>query len=93
MAADPQYETKQLVKFATMVRERYIIEFARARNDTPGEHSILVTIKQYPSAYVRPAGVTILLPDAELANDPDTIPRDSTDAPELGPRKPLKSPR
>jgi len=93
MAADSAYLPKQLAKFTTTVRERYILEFSRARNDTPGEHSIVVTIKKAPSAYVRPAGVLIMMPDAALANDPDTIPRDSTDAPELGTRKPLKAPR
>jgi len=93
MSADPQFMPKQLVKFATLVRERYILEFSRARNDTPGEHGILVTINKSPTAYIRPAGVTILMPDSAVVNDPNTIPRDSTGAPEMGPRKPLKSPR
>ena len=93
MAADSRYMPQELARFTTLVRERYILEFARARNDSPGEHSILVTINKNSTAYVRPAGVLIMLPDAALANDPDTIPRDSTDAPELGTRKPLKAPR
>jgi hypothetical protein len=93
MPADSRYLPQQLARFTTMVRERYILEFSRARNDSPGEHSILVTINKNPSAYIRPAGVLILLPDAALANDPNTIQRDSTDAPEMGARKPLKAPR
>jgi hypothetical protein len=92
-SANSRYLDWQLSRFVTTVRERYILEFSRARNDTPGEHSIAVTINKDPSAYIRPAGVMILMPDAALASDPNTIPRDSTDAPELGNRKPLKSPK
>jgi len=90
--ANSRYLGWQFSRFVTTVRERYILEFSRARNDTPGEHSIDVTINKDPLAYIRPAGVTILLPDAQLANDPNTIPRDSTDAPQMGTRKPLKPP-
>ncbi len=93
MSAAPPFMAKQLVKFTTFVRERYIIEFSRARNDTPGEHNILVTVRDHPTAYIRPAGVTIMLPDPAVANDPNTIPRDTSDAPEIGNRKPVKPPK
>ena len=94
MHAEPSFVAKELVKFTTLVRERYIIEFSRPRNGTPGEHNIFVTIpRKSPHAYIRPAGVTIL-PEAAQANDPTTIPRDASDAPEIGNRKVLKpSPR
>jgi hypothetical protein len=91
MSADPTFAARQMVKFTEMVRERYILEFSRPRNDEPGNHSIVVTVpRASPTAYIRSAGVTILLPDAELTGDADTIPRDTTDAPELGKRKVLK---
>ena len=91
MPADPQNAAKQLVKFTQTVRERYIIEFSRPRNDEPGHHTIVVTVpRASPTAYIRTAGVTVLLPDSELNGDADTIPRDTTDAPEMGKRKPLK---
>lgn len=88
LAADDRYLATDLARFATLVRERYIVEFARARNDTPGQHGILVAIDKSPTAYVRPAGVIITMRDAALDADPSTIPRDATDAPELGKRKP-----
>jgi hypothetical protein len=91
MPADPDFAGKQLVRFTQMVRERYILEFTRPRNDTPGEHNIAISIPRVaPRAYIRSAGVTILVPEGELADDPDTIPRDATDAPEMGKRKALK---
>jgi hypothetical protein len=91
MSADPQYAAKQLVKFTQLVRERYILEFSRPRNDEAGNHTIVVTVPRVsPHAYIRSAGVTVLLPGAELTDNPDTIPRDTTDAPEMGKRKVLK---
>jgi hypothetical protein len=93
MVADPGYATKQLAKFATLVRERYILEFARARNETPGRHEITITLTGHPTAYIRPAGVTTMMRDDAVANDPTTIPRDTTDAPEIGKSKPAKSPK
>ena len=90
MAADDRYLARDLQRFATLVRERYIVEFVRARNDTPGQHSILVTIDKSPNAYVRPTGVIITMRDPAVEADPNTIPRDDTNAPELGKRKPIR---
>jgi len=87
MRADYAMADRGLAKFTSIVRERYIIEFARARNDSPGHHTIDVKIVKNSDAYVRPAGVTILLAHEQLANDPNTIPRDTTDAPVIGDRK------
>ena len=93
MPADFGFAPRQLARFVTMVRERYILEFSRPRSDEPGDHNIQVTIaKSYPRTYIRPAGVSIMLPDASVANDPTTIPRDATDAPEYGNRKTLGPP-
>jgi hypothetical protein len=80
---------KQLAKFTTILRERYILEFTRPRNETPGQHGIQVTVSGRPSAFIRPAAVTILQPDAAAAaNDPNVIPRDASDAPEMGKQRP-----
>jgi len=89
MQANEREMPKDLARFITLVRERYIVEFARARNDSPGQHGILVTIDKSPTAYVRPAGVVITMRDAALDADPSTIPRDATNAPEIGKRKPI----
>jgi len=76
-----------LAHIMTLVRERYIIEFARARNDSPGHHTIDIKIAKNSDAYIRPAGVTILMAPKEVTEDPSTIPRDTTDAPVIGDRK------
>ncbi len=88
MYVEQKNVAKQLAKFVTTVRERYILEFSRARNDTPGEHGILVSVTTNPRAYVRPAGVIILLPGR--AEDAETIPRDTTNAPQMGTHKPVR---
>jgi hypothetical protein len=93
MRADYGASDRGLARFIATVRERYILEFARARNDTPGHHSIDVKIVKNNDAYVRPAGVTILLSPKEMADDPNTIPRDTTDAPVIGNRKALAKPK
>lgn len=75
-----------LQRFVTMLRERYIVEFARARNETPGRHSIDVTLAN-KLAYVRPAGVSVF--EGSGRDDANTIPRDTTGAPEMGKRRVL----
>jgi len=75
---------RQLHEFVTMVRERYILDFARPRNDSIGKHSIDVSLVK-TLAFIRPAGVAYAVLDH--ANDPSTIPRDTTNAPEEGKRK------
>ncbi len=82
----------QFVEFLRLVRGRYIVEFGRPRTDDPGQHSMLVTVAK-SAAIVRPAGVSVVLPDPRLALDPNTIPRDETNAPELGKRKILQPPQ
>ena len=89
LSANDRTTQKDLARFVSIVRERYILEFARARNDSPGQHGILVTIDKNPTANIRPAGVIITMRDAAIDADPSTIPRDATNAPELGKRKPL----
>ncbi len=79
---------KQIVKFGSILRERYILEFTRPRNETPGQHSIAVTVDGHPTAFIRPAGVSILSPVGPSFADPNVIPRDTTNAPEFGKQKP-----
>jgi hypothetical protein len=83
---DLDHLQRQLVDFVAMLRERYIVEFTRARNDTPGKHIIEVTLTN-TNAFIRSAGVVVTLQDPAVANDPNTIPRDDSDAPQFGKRK------
>ena len=90
MGADARFEARQLARFLATVRERYILEFSRPRNDLPGEHNIEVTIARgSPQSYIRPSGVTIVTGHASAVADPTIIPQDRTDAPEMGTRKVL----
>jgi hypothetical protein len=59
-----------LKQFIDMVRGRYILEFPKPNNGSPGRHEIKVTITK-TEAFIRPAGVTYPAPDSTL--DPTTI--------------------
>ncbi len=91
MDVKPADLNRQLAEFVRMARGRYIVEFGRPRNNVPGDHEILVTIAK-SNAVVRPAGVSMSIPDPNVAADPDTIPRDVSDAPEMGRRRRAEPP-
>jgi hypothetical protein len=90
MPADPAFVGRELARFVTLVRERYILEFSRPRNGEPGEHIIAVTLpKAAPFAFIRSAGVSIL--NRSVAPDEDLgIPPDDSGAPVYGSKKPHK---
>ncbi len=90
MPADPLFLGRELARFVTFVRERYILEFSRPRNGEPGEHTIAVTLpKAAPFAFIRSAGVSILnrgaAPDEDIG-----IPPDDSGNPVFGSKKPPK---
>jgi hypothetical protein len=88
---DTSYVARHLTKFVTIVRERYILEFNRPRNDPGGLHSMIVTIPRVDSrVYIRPAGVSMNARDPDQDKDPNVIQRDNTNDPELGKRKPIR---
>lgn len=80
---------EKLAEFVAMLRERYILEFGRAGNETAGVHSMVVSVSGR-TAYVRPAGVSVSLPDPAAKADPTTTRESGPDAPEFGVRKVLK---
>jgi len=92
MEANSSFVAKQLARFTAMVRERYIIEFSRPRNDAPGQHNIEVTVAKNPLYYIRSAGVTVMPSAENQSNDPTIIPRNASDAPLLGNRKASNKP-
>ena len=81
-------EKEPLERFVTMLRERYIVEFGRARNEAAGVHSLVVTIGDR-HALIRPAGVSVSLPDPAMKDDPTTVRGDGGNTPEFGTRKVL----
>ena len=78
--------------FVQMVRQRYIVEFPRPSNSTPGQHGMEIKIAK-GSYMIRAAGVSMPVPDAALMTDPTTVPSDPSRTPEQGPRKPTTKPR
>ncbi len=90
MPADPQFVGRELARFVTFVRERYILEFSRPRNGEPGQHVIAVTLpRAAPFAFIRSAGVSIVNRGVAADEDLGILPDDSG-APVYGPKKPPK---
>jgi hypothetical protein len=77
-----------LQRFVTMLRERYIVEFPRPANSTSGKHTMNVQIAN-GNYFVRPAGISVPIPDPALLADPTTVPSDPSRTPVQGTRKPL----
>ena len=81
-----------LQRFVALVRERYIIEFPRPANATAGEHVKEVRIAKSKD-FIRPAGISVPIPDATVLADPTTVPSDPSRTPVVGPRKPMTIPQ
>lgn len=60
----PRPLDKAVRDIAAMVRDRYILEFPRARNSTAGRHGLTVRIA-HSDAYIRTAGISVPLPSAD----------------------------
>ena len=89
---DAQSLPKMLERFVTMLRERYIVEFPRPSNPTPGEHGLEVKIDK--GAYsIWASGVSVPLPDPAVVADPTTIQAGPSRAPEEGTRKVMNKPQ
>jgi hypothetical protein len=76
-----------LERTIAMLRGRYILEFPRPDQATPGVHGIEVQVPIL-SAYVTSAGVTVPLADAKILADPLTVPSAPSPA-TLGTRHPI----
>ncbi len=84
---------RQLQRFPTLVRGRYILEFPRPWNSTGGHHTIVVSLgKGASSNYIRATGTSVPLPDPKILADPNTLQNDPTLTPEMGKRKVLNTP-
>jgi hypothetical protein len=77
---------QRMTQFVTELRGRYIVEFPRPYDTTGGEHDLVVKIER-SRYFVRPAGISVPIPDKATLADPMTVPSDPKLAPELGTRR------
>ncbi|HEX3966591.1 MAG TPA: hypothetical protein VHW70_01375 [Edaphobacter sp.] len=73
--------------FVTMVRDRYIVEFPRPSNATPGPHDMRVKIDDHRVGLITAAGISLPVQDPAVLADPATVSAGPKDAPEMGTRK------
>ena len=92
LPVDRKTLNKQLERTVTLLRNRYILEFARPSNGTAGLHDIRVKIPD-DSAILRVNGISFPLQNKDLLAAPGTLPSDPTRAPTIGDRQPLKAPQ
>jgi hypothetical protein len=79
--------------FVTVVRNRYIVEFPRPSNATPGQHDMHVRVDNGSVGLVVAAGISVPLPDPAVLVDPTTVISGPKEAPEMGTRHPLAKPQ
>jgi hypothetical protein len=92
VTTNERFAEQTLKSFVSMVRGRYIVEFPRPSNSTVGRHDFVVTI-QKSDAFIRPAGISVPIPDTALMADPTTVPSDPSRTPVEGTRGVLTKPR
>jgi hypothetical protein len=93
ITTDGAFLSQDLKRFTEMLRERYIVEVPRPADATPGEHGIQVKVAKGDDDFIRPAGITVPVPDAAVLADPTTVPSDPSHTPEIGARKVMTKPQ
>jgi hypothetical protein len=92
LLSDTRLVGDALKRFVAMVRERYIVEFPRPANARAGEHVKEVRITR-SNDFIRPAGISVPLPDPVVLADPTTISTGPAQTPDMGTRAPMKKPQ
>jgi len=86
LKANPYNLAKQLQRFMTMVRGRYIVEFPHPVTTKPTRFLMEMTIAR-SDAFIWPAGAAAAVDDPKILTDPTTILPDASYAPQAGNRK------
>jgi len=89
----PAMAGKTVQRLIPTLRGRYILEFPRPSNSTAGAHDMRVKVEQGQGYFVRPSGISIPLPDPDLAKDPSTVLVGPAETPEQGKRRVLMNPK
>ena len=90
---NPRDLAETLRRFTQTIRERYIVEFPRPLNSTPGEHGLHVKIDKSEDDFIRSAGISVPMPDPAVLADPATVASDPSRAPVERRRRALSSPQ
>jgi hypothetical protein len=90
--SDTRLLQEMLKRFVAMLRERYIVEFPRPAKATAGAHTEDVKIAR-SNDFIRPAGISVPLPDPAVLADPTTVSSGPAPTPDMGTRVPMKTPQ
>jgi hypothetical protein len=80
-------------RFTGILRERYIVEFPRPANGTPGQHGLEVRVGKDSGDIVRASGISVPVADAAVLADPTTVKSDPSLTPEQGKRRIVPKPQ
>lgn len=89
LQTSPAKSGEALARWVSLLRGRYVIEFPRPQQMGSGVHSIVVSLKGSPSAFVTVAGVPVSVPDASQIADPSRVHSDAGADIPMGKRRPL----
>ena len=78
-----------VAQWVELLRGRYVIEFPRPQQMSSGLHSIVISIRGDPTAFVTVAGVPVTVPSAAELADPDRVHSDAGADIPVGNRRPL----
>jgi hypothetical protein len=73
----------QIQRLMTMLRDRYIIEFPRPANGSPGFYAFEVKVKD-PTAIIRSAGITFPPREKDPKQPDGTVPQNTSEMPLVG---------
>jgi hypothetical protein len=79
----------RLKEFTKMVRERYIMEFPRGRDEKAGIHTLEVSYQRRDNLYIVSAGVSVPIASGEEKKDAGVSPDDPSRVPPVGQRREL----
>jgi hypothetical protein len=79
----------RLKEFTKMIRERYIMEFPRGRDEEAGIHTLTVSYRKKDNLYIVSAGISVPIASDDEKNGANTIPDGPSRAPADGHRRKL----
>lgn len=86
MLAEPNHLAEKMERFTAMLRGRYIVEFPHPVDTKGGHHDMQITIGQ-SDALILPTGIGVPVDNPAVLEDPNTVPMNPEDAPQLGKQK------